>query len=210
MHAAVGALLRDNGQDHQKAFLDGETIIGALKPGAQAQPKAKTILGLANKDKQHAATRAGDRVLQEALDSATHTAAPPATPAQRSAAAAAIALPAPLTDEAAAAAGARGARVRATVDGFTRPELARAAAAAAAAGVTPGAGGALEGLDDVVALPGFQMPQEILPNRLADPEGKLRPGERGECARPRFARAPRPVPPVTVRAGPRPRIAPVI
>ncbi|NJR41358.1 MAG: hypothetical protein HC767_00595 [Akkermansiaceae bacterium] len=50
VHAALGALLRDNGQDHQRAFLDGEGIIGLLKPGAQ-QPKAKTLLGLANKDK---------------------------------------------------------------------------------------------------------------------------------------------------------------
>lgn len=63
IHAALGALLRDNGQDHQRAFLDGEGIIGLLKPGAQ-QPKAKTLLGLTNKDKQHAATRAGDRALQ--------------------------------------------------------------------------------------------------------------------------------------------------
>ena len=63
VHAAMGALLRDNGQDHQRAFLDGEGIIGLLKPGAQ-QPKAKTLLGLTNKDKQHAATRAGDRALQ--------------------------------------------------------------------------------------------------------------------------------------------------
>lgn len=63
VHAAMGALLRDNGQDHQRAFLDGEGIIGLLKPGAQ-QPKAKSLLGLTNKDKQHAATRAGDRALQ--------------------------------------------------------------------------------------------------------------------------------------------------
>lgn len=66
IHAALGALLRDNGQDHQRAFLDGEGIIGLLKPGAQQQ-KAKTLLGLANKDKQHAATRAGDRALQVRL-----------------------------------------------------------------------------------------------------------------------------------------------
>ncbi|NJR41359.1 MAG: hypothetical protein HC767_00600 [Akkermansiaceae bacterium] len=78
----------------------------------------------------------------------------------------------------------RNARVRATTDGFTRPELARAAAAAAAAGEVLDAGGALAGLDDVVALPGFQMPPEQWPNRLADPEGKLRPpGERGDGAR---------------------------
>jgi hypothetical protein len=62
VHAAVGALLRDNGQDHQRAFLDGEGILGLLEPGQV--PKAKALLGLANKDKAHAAARAGDRALQ--------------------------------------------------------------------------------------------------------------------------------------------------
>ena len=90
-------------------------------------------------------------------------------------------LPHQLSEAAVKASGARNARVRGTTDGFHRPELARAAAAAAAAGEVQDAGGELAGLDDVVALPGFQMPQEQWPNRLADPEGKLRPPEeRGE------------------------------
>jgi hypothetical protein len=75
IHAALGALLRDNGQDHQRAFLDGEGIIGLLKPGAQQQQKAKALLGLSNKDKQHAATRAGDRALQVRLPDALFAAA---------------------------------------------------------------------------------------------------------------------------------------
>ena len=62
VHAALGALVRDNGQDYQRAFLEGEGVLGLLQPG-QA-PKAKQLLGLANKDKAHAATRAGDRTLQ--------------------------------------------------------------------------------------------------------------------------------------------------
>ena len=90
-------------------------------------------------------------------------------------------LPHQLSEAAVKASGARNARVRGTTDGFHRPELARAAAAAAAAGEVQDAGGELAGLDDVVALSGFQMPQEQWPNRLADPEGKLRPPEeRGE------------------------------
>jgi hypothetical protein len=88
-----------------------------------------------------------------------------------------VRLPHQLSGAAVKASAARNARVRSTTDGFTRPELARAAAAAAAAGEVPDAGGDLEGLDDVVALPGFQMPPEQWPNRLADPEGKLRPPE---------------------------------
>lgn len=122
--------------------------------------------------------------VQEVLDEAAHASALAPAPAQRVKAAAGVNLPHQLAGAAVKASATRNARVRATTDGFTRPELARAAAAAAAAGEVLDAGGALAGLDDVVALPGFQMPPEQWPNRLADPEGKLRPpGERGDGAR---------------------------
>lgn len=119
--------------------------------------------------------------MQEVLDEAAHASALAPAPAQRVKAASGVTLPHQLSSAAVKASAQRNARVRGTTDGFTRPELARAAAAAAAAGEVPDAGGALAGLDDVVALPGFQMPSEQWPNRLADPEGKLRPPEeRGE------------------------------
>jgi hypothetical protein len=169
----VGALLRDNGQDHQRAFLDGEGIMGLLQPG-QA-PKAKALLGLANKDKAHAATRAGDRALQDALDLGDRArgGGGSAPAAARAAAAAAVSLPPAVAAAAAFACSKRAAHVQRTEGGFTRPEFVRADVS-----------GDLAGLAQHVALPGFTMPDQMYPNRLADPEGKLRPREDGGCALP--------------------------
>jgi hypothetical protein len=171
VHAAVGALLRDNGQDHQRAFLDGEGILGLLQPG-QA-PTVKSLLGLANKDKAHAATRAGDRALADAREIGERArgsgGAAPAS--ERVAAAAAMQLPTDVATGAAAAAEARLAGIVATEKGFTKPDFVRADVS-----------GELAGLAQHVALPGFAMPDKMYPNRLADPEGKLRPTEEGEGA----------------------------